>query len=120
MQLDQDAKQALHTDQAWRTTPSWRTKRSAEGRPPRASELENLTHLHVSHVVGRVLVLQQGARTEPLRGESLVQDIGPPETSQPHVISTCESSPRDLGLNAETQLHSMTSKLQVGHPMPNN
>ena len=29
-------------------------------------------------------------------------------------------SPRDLHLNAKTQLHSTTSKLQSWHPMPNN
>ena len=63
-------------------------------------------------VVDRVLVLWLGVRPEPLRWESRVQDIGPPETSQPHVISNGESSPRDLHLNANTQFHSMTSKLQ--------
>ena len=30
---------------------------------------------------------------------------GPPETSQPHVISISEDSPRDLNLNAKTQLY---------------
>ena len=33
-----------------------------------------------------------------------------------HVISNGESSPRDLHLNAKTQLHSMTSKLQCWTP----
>ena len=56
----------------------------------------------------RVLVL----RHEPLRWQSRVQDISPPETSRPLVMSNCESSPRDLHLNAKTQLHSTTSKLQ--------
>ena len=65
-----------------------------------------------SHVADRVLVLWPGVRSEPLRWESRVQDIGPPEISQPHVISNSKSSPRDLHLNAKTQLHSMTSKLQ--------
>ena len=51
-------------------------------------------------------------RPEPLRWESRAQDIGPPETSQPHVISNGERSPRDLHLNAKTQLDSKTSKLQ--------
>ena len=41
-----------------------------------------------------VLVLWPGVRPEPLRWESRAQDIGPPETSWPHVISIGESSPR--------------------------
>ena len=112
MELDLDPKQVLHIDQAQRTTSGWRTEQSAEGQPPCVFGLENLTHLHVSHVVDRVLVLQPGARPEPLRGESRVQDIAPPETSRPHVISIGESSPRDLHLNAKTKIHSMTNKLQ--------
>ena len=64
----------------------------------------------------QALVLWPGIRPEPLRWESRVQDIGPPETSQPHVISNGESSPRDLHLNAKTQLHSTTSKLQCCTP----
>ena len=35
----------------------------------------------LSHVADRVLLLWPGARPEPLRWESQVQDIGPPETS---------------------------------------
>ena len=65
-----------------------------------------------SRVTDRVLVLQPGVRPVPLRWESRVQDIGTPETSQLHTISNGESSPRDLHLNAKTQLNSMTSKLQ--------
>ena len=53
-----------------------------------------------------------GLRPEPPRWEGQVQDIGPPETSQPHIISIGESSPRDLHLNTKTQLHPMASKLQ--------
>ena len=63
-------------------------------------------------VADRVLVLRPGVRPVPLRWASRVQDIGPPETSRLHVISNGESSPRDLHLNAKTQLHSTTSKLQ--------
>ena len=70
----------------------------------------------LSHVADRVLVLQPSVRPEPLRWESWVQDIGPPETSQPHVISIGESSPRDLRLNAKTQLHSTANKLQCWTP----
>ena len=53
---------------------------------------------------GRVLVLRPGVGPEPARWESQVQDTGPPEASQPHVILIGESSPRDLCLNTKTQL----------------
>ena len=66
----------------------------------------------LSRVAGRVLVLQPGVGPEPPRWEGQVQDIGPPETSRPHVISISESSPRDPRLNTKTQLHPMASKLQ--------
>ena len=66
----------------------------------------------IHHVADRVLVLRPGVRPEPLRCESRVQDTGPPETSQIHVISNGESSPRDLHLNTNSQFHSTTSKLQ--------
>ena len=49
--------------------------------------------LLLSCVADRVLVLQPGVRPEPLRWESQVQDTGPPEISQPHMMSTGESSP---------------------------
>ena len=70
----------------------------------------------LSHVADRVLVLWPGVRPKPLRWESRVQDIGPPETSRPHVISNGESSPRDLHLSTKTQLHSTTSKIQCWTP----
>ena len=47
-----------------------------------------------------VLVLRPGVRPVPLRWESRVQDIGPPETTRLHVISNSESSHRDLYLKA--------------------
>ena len=65
----------------------------------------------LSGVADRIFVLWPGVRPEPLRWEGQVQDIGPPETSWPHVISICESSPRDLHLNAKTQLHPTARKL---------
>ena len=64
-----------------------------------------------SCVAGRVLVLQPGVGPEPPRWESQVQDIGPPEASQPHVTPIGKSSPRDLCLNTKTQLHPKASKL---------
>ena len=53
-----------------------------------------------SRVADRVLVLQLHVRPMPLRWESWVQDIGPPQTSRLHIISNGESSPRDLHLSA--------------------
>ena len=67
-------------------------------------------------VADRVLVLQPAVRPEPLRWESRVQDIGPPETSRRNVISIGESTPRDLCPNDKTQFHSKTSKLQCWTP----
>ena len=75
---------------------------------------------HICHVADRVLVLQPSVRPEPLRWQSWVQDIGAPETSQPHVISISESTPRDLHLKVKTKLNSTVSKLQCWMPMPNN
>ena len=63
-----------------------------------------------------VLVLRPGVSPVPLRWESRLQDTGPPETAQLHVISNSKSSPRDLHLNAKTQLHSTTCKLQGWTP----
>ena len=60
----------------------------------------------------RVLVLQLAVRSEPLRWDSWVQDIGPPETSQPHIIWIGEISSRALRLNAQTQFHPTANKLQ--------
>ena len=70
----------------------------------------------LSNLADRVLALQPGVRPEPLRWESRVQDIDPPETSRPLIISIGESSLRVLCLNAKTQLHSMASKLQCWKP----
>ena len=70
----------------------------------------------LSRVADRILVLRLGVKPEPLRWQTRIQDIGPPETSQPHVTSNGKSSPRDLHLNTKTQLHSMTSKLQCWTP----
>ena len=53
---------------------------------------------------------------EPTRWEGRVQDIGPPGTSRPHVISISESSPRDLSLNTKAQLHPTASRLQYWKP----
>ena len=85
-----------------------------------AEDLRLPKRQETTHVPGcvadRVLVLQPGVRPESLKWESRVQDIGPPKTSWPLVISIGESSPRDLHLNAKTQLHSTASELQCWKP----
>ena len=68
----------------------------------------------------RVSVLWSGVRSEPLKWESRVQDIGPPETSWPHIISISKRSPRDHCHNTKTQLHSTTRSSSAGLPMLNN
>ena len=47
----------------------------------------------LSRVDDRLLVLQPGIRDMPLRWETQVQDTGPQETSQLHVISNGEYLP---------------------------
>ena len=85
--------------------------------PPRYRVLStSIITVIQSHVADRALVLQPGFRPEAPRWESRVQDTGPPETSWPHLISISKSSPRDLHLNAKTQLHPTTSKLQCRTP----
>ena len=68
-----------------------------------SSELRSQNSQGTGRMADRVLVLQPGVRPEPLNWESRVQDIGPPETSRPHIIimSTGKSSPRDLCLSAK-------------------
>ena len=48
----------------------------------------------LSHVEDRLLVLQPGVRAVPLRWESQLQNTGPQETSQLHVISNGENLQR--------------------------
>ena len=67
-------------------------------------------------VACRVLVVWPGIRPEPWGWESQVQDIRPPENSQPHGILINECSPRGLHLNTKTQLHPKVSKLQCWTP----
>ena len=84
--------------------------------PKRSRATSSKYKTRVSRVADRVFVLQPGVRPKPLRWESQVQDMGPPETSRLHVISNGKSSLGDFHLNTKTQLHSMTSKLQCWTP----
>ena len=74
--------------------------------------LNQIPGLSAYRMADTVSVLWPGVRPVPLRWESQIQDIGPPENSQIHVISNGENSPRDHHLNAKTQLHTTSSKLQ--------
>ena len=94
----------------WKRRPRWKSISTGAHFSPGAGRRTG------SRVADRVLLLWPGVRPESLRWESWVQDIGPPETSWLHVISIVKSSPRDLHLNAKTQLHSTTSKLQCSTP----
>ena len=68
----------------------------------------------------RVFVLRLGIRAVSLRLESQVQDIGPPETSQLHIISNGENHPE---ISISTPRPSSTqppASYSAGHPMTNN
>ena len=68
----------------------------------------------------KLLVLQPGIRAVPLRWESQLQDTGPQETSQLHVIPNSENLPE---LSISTSRPSFTQRpasYSAGHPMPNN
>ena len=74
----------------------------------------------LSHVDERLLVLQPGIRTVPLRWESQLQDTGPQETSQLHVIPNGENLPE---ISISTPRPSFTQRpasYSARHPMPNN
>ena len=73
-----------------------------------------------SRVDERLLVLQPGIRAVPLRWESQLQDTGPQETSQLHVIPKDENLPE---ISISTPRPSFTQRpasYRAGHPMPNN
>ena len=67
-------------------------------------------------VACEVLLLQQGVGSEFLRQETQVQDIGPPENSQPHRILISESSPKGLHHDTKIWPHPKASKLQHQTP----
>ena len=74
----------------------------------------------LSHVDDRLLVLQPGVRAVPLTWESRVQDTGPQDTSQLHVISNGKNLPE---ISISTPRPSSTQRpasYSAGHPMPNN
>ena len=74
----------------------------------------------LSHVEDRLFVLQPGVRTVPLRWESQVQDTGPQETSQLHVISNGENLPEISISTARPSSTQRPVSYSSGHPTPNN
>ena len=74
----------------------------------------------LSRVDERLLVLQPGMRAVPLRWESQLQDTGPHETSQLHVISNGENLP-DLSISTPRPSSTQQpASYSAGRPMPNN
>ena len=74
----------------------------------------------LSRVDDRLLVFQPDIRAVSLRWESQVQDTGPQETSQLHVISNSKNLPE---ISISTPRPSCTQRqasYSAGHPMPNN
>ena len=73
-----------------------------------------------SCVAGMILVLQPGVGHEPLRWESQVQDIGPPDTSRPHVIPNGKNLPEISISTSRPSFTQRPASYSAGHPMPNN
>ena len=74
----------------------------------------------LSRVQDRFLVLQPGIRAVPLRWESQVQDIGPQETSELHVISNGKNLPEISISMPRPSSTERRASYSAGHPMPNN
>ena len=68
----------------------------------------------------RLLVLQPGIRALPLRWESQLQDTGPQETSQLHIIPNGENL-SEISISASRPSFTQRpASYSAGHPMPNN
>ena len=74
----------------------------------------------LSHVDERLLVLQPRIRAVPLRWESQLQDTGPQETSQRHVIPNGENFPEISISMPRPSLTQRPACDSAGHPMANN
>ena len=74
----------------------------------------------LSCVDDRLLVLQPGVRAVHLRWESQVQDTGPQETSQLHVISNGEDLPQISISMPKPSFTQQLASYSAGHPMQNN
>ena len=74
----------------------------------------------LSRVDERLLVLQPGMRAVPLRWESQLQDTGPQETSQLHVIRNDENLPEISISTSRPSFTQRPASYSARHPMPNN
>ena len=73
-----------------------------------------------SRVDERLLVLQPGIRAVPLRWESQLQDTGPQETSQLHVIPNGKNLSEISISTSRPSFTQRPASYSAGHPMPNN
>ena len=74
----------------------------------------------LSRVDERLLVLQPGIRAVPLRWESQLQNTGPQETSQLHVIPNGKNLPEISISTSRPSFTQRPASYSAGHPMPNN
>ena len=74
----------------------------------------------LSLVDERLLVLQPGIRAVPLRWESQLQDTGPKETSQLHVIPNGKNLSEISISTSRPSFTQRPASYSAGHPMPNN
>ena len=74
----------------------------------------------LSCVEDRLLVLQPGIRAVPLMWETQVQDTGPQETSQLHIISNGKYLPQISISMPRLSSSQRPASYSAGHPMPNN
>ena len=68
----------------------------------------------------RFSVLQPGVRAVPLRWESQLQDTGPQETSQLHVISNGKNLSEISISMPRPSFTQLPESYGAGHPMPKN
>ena len=74
----------------------------------------------LSHEDERLLVLQPGIRAVTLRWESQLQDTGPQETSQLHVIPNSKNLP-EISISTPTPSYTQRpASYNAGQPTPNN
>ncbi|XP_057411223.1 box C/D snoRNA protein 1 isoform X1 [Balaenoptera acutorostrata] len=83
-------------------------------------KVENMQQNLVSRVDERLLVLQPGIRAVPLRWESQLQNTGPQETSQLHVIPNGKNLPEISISTSRPSFTQRPASYSAGHPMPNN
>ena len=74
----------------------------------------------LNRVDERLLVLQPGIRAVPLTWESQLQDTGPQETSQLHVISNGKNLSEISISMPRPSFTQRPASYSAGHPMPNN